>query len=70
MITRNIPETAKTITVEQVKSATGRKAYQRQTLIGLGLNKLHKVVKVQNTPNARGRIEAVAHLVTVKGWEE
>jgi large subunit ribosomal protein L30 len=55
----------KTITVEQVASANRRPAVQEQTLIGLGLNKLHRRRTLQDTPAVRGMIDKVAHLVRV-----
>jgi len=55
----------KTITVKQIKSPIGRPADQRQTLIGLGLNKLHKTRELEDTPSVRGMINKVSHLVTV-----
>jgi large subunit ribosomal protein L30 len=42
-----------------------RPASQRQILIGLGLNKMHKVVERQDTPEVRGAIAKVPHLVQV-----
>jgi large subunit ribosomal protein L30 len=56
---------SKTITVEQVGSAIGRRADQRQTLIGLGLNRIGRRATVVDTPAARGMIAKVAHLVRV-----
>ncbi|MFC3072616.1 50S ribosomal protein L30 [Shinella pollutisoli] len=59
-------ETAKkTITVEQIGSPIRRPAVQRQTLIGLGLNKMHRVRTLEDTPSVRGMIRAVQHLVRV-----
>jgi len=57
--------TAKTVTVEQIGSPIRREAKQRQTLIGLRLNKLHRVSTLQDTPAVRGMIEKVKHLVRV-----
>ena len=56
---------AKTITVEQIGSPIRREATQRQTLIGLGLNKLGRVKQVPDTPQSRGMISKVGHLVRV-----
>jgi large subunit ribosomal protein L30 len=53
----------KKITVEQVGSAIGRRSDQRQTLIGLGLNRIGRRATVADTPAARGMIAKVAHLV-------
>ncbi|MCD2181435.1 50S ribosomal protein L30 [Rhizobium sp. GN54] len=58
-------EAAKTVTVEQIGSPIRRPAIQRQTLIGLGLNKMHRVRTLEDTPSVRGMIRAVQHLVRV-----
>ena len=55
----------KTIKVEQTGSAIRRHHTQRETLIGLGLNRIGRVAEVQDTPSARGMIAKVAHLVRV-----
>ncbi|KAA2234617.1 50S ribosomal protein L30 [Salinarimonas soli] len=55
----------KTITVQQIGSPIRREASQRQTLIGLRLNKLHRVSTLEDTPSVRGMIAKVAHLVRV-----
>jgi len=54
-----------TITLEQVSSAIGRPTRQRETLIGLGLNKIGRRSSVEDTPAVRGMIAKVAHLVRV-----
>ena len=56
---------AKTVTVTQVGSPIGRRADQRQTLIGLGLNKMHRTRTLQDSPSVRGMINKVKHLVRV-----
>ncbi|MCB9989862.1 MAG: 50S ribosomal protein L30 [Rhodospirillales bacterium] len=56
----------KTVTVTQIGSPIGRKSYQRATLIGLGLNKMHKTRELEDTPAVRGMIEKVKHLVRVE----
>ena len=56
---------AKKITIEQVKSANRRPARQTETLIGLGLNKLHRQSTVEDTPAVRGMLKKVQHLVRV-----
>lgn len=56
----------KTVTVTQIGSPIGRKPYQRQTLIGLGLNKMHRTRTLEDTPSVRGMIEAVRHLLKVE----
>ncbi len=59
-------ETAKkTVTVEQIGSPIRRPAFQRATLVGLGLNKMHRVRTLEDTPSVRGMIRAVQHLVRV-----
>ncbi|MFV0281852.1 MAG: 50S ribosomal protein L30 [Rhodoblastus sp.] len=56
---------SKTITVEQTKSPIGRPAFQRQTLKGLGLNKIGRQSTLKDTPDVRGMVATVAHLVRV-----
>jgi large subunit ribosomal protein L30 len=56
---------AQSVTVEQIGSPIRREAKQRQTLIGLGLNKLHRRSTLPDTPAVRGMIEKVKHLVRV-----
>ena len=61
--------TDKTITVEQTRSPIGRPAYQRQTLVALGLNKIgRRSVKLDN-PSTRGMVARVAHLVRIVDGE-
>lgn len=55
----------KTITVEQIRSANRRPEKQTQTLIGLGLNKLHRQATLEDTPAVRGMINSISHLVRV-----
>ncbi len=54
-----------TVTVTQTGSPIGRPEYQRQTLKGLGLNKIRRTRTLEDTPAIRGMIEAVKHLVRV-----
>jgi large subunit ribosomal protein L30 len=56
---------ARKVTVVQTGSAIGRPAYQRQTLVGLKLNKLGRTSVLHDTPAVRGMIARVAHLVRV-----
>ncbi|MBD2748746.1 50S ribosomal protein L30 [Microvirga sp. BT688] len=56
---------ASTVTVEQIGSPIRRESKQRQTLIGLKLNKLHRTSTLEDTPAIRGMIEKVKHLVRV-----
>ena len=55
----------KSVTVEQTGSPIGRKPDQRQTLKGLGLNKLRRRRMLENTPAVRGMINQVKHLVRI-----
>lgn len=56
---------AKTVTVQQIGSPIRRPAVQRATLVGLGLNKMHRTSTLEDTPSVRGMIRAVQHLVRV-----
>jgi large subunit ribosomal protein L30 len=56
---------AKTIVVKQVGSPIRRPAKQRQTLIGLGLNKMHRTRELEDTPAVRGMIAKIPHLVQI-----
>ena len=55
----------KTVTVIQTGSPIGREASQRQTLVGLGLNKIGRKRELEDTPSVRGMINKVKHLVRV-----
>ena len=55
----------KTVTVEQIGSPIRRQKDQRATLIGLGLNKMRKQSTLQDTPEVRGMIAKLPHLVRV-----
>jgi len=57
--------TGRTITVEQIRSPSRRPKVQERTLIGLGLNKLHRRRTLPDTPEVRGMVESVKHLVRV-----
>ena len=56
---------AATIKVKQTGSPIRRTKDQRATLIGLGLNKMHRVSELQDTPEVRGMIRKVQHMVEV-----
>ena len=56
---------AKTIKIEQIGSAMRRQHTQRETLIGLKLNKIGRVSSLPDTPATRGMINKVEHLVRV-----
>ena len=58
-------EAEKTVTVEQVGSPLRRPKDQRATLIGLGLNKMHRRSTLKDTPEVRGMIRKIRHLVRV-----
>jgi large subunit ribosomal protein L30 len=60
-------ETKKTLKVTQTGSPIRRTNDQRQTLVGLGLNKLHRTSELEDTPEVRGMIRAVRHMVSVEG---
>jgi len=53
------------IKIKQIGSPIRRPKVQRQILIGLGLNKMHKVVEVEDTPEVRGALKKVPHMVAV-----
>ena len=55
----------KTVTVEQTGSPLRRPGDQRATLVGLGLNKMHRRRTLEDTPAVRGMIRKVQHLVRV-----
>ncbi len=57
--------TKKTIVVKQIASPSRRPAVQRQTLIGLGLNKMHRTRELEDTPSVRGMVNAIPHLVEI-----
>jgi large subunit ribosomal protein L30 len=54
------------INITQTGSPIGRPDDQRKTLVALGLNKLHRSREVDDTPDNRGRIEKVKHLLRVE----
>ena len=56
-----------TVKVTQIGSPIRRTADQRATLVGLGLNKMHRTRELEDTPSVRGMIKKVAHLVKVEG---
>lgn len=55
-----------TVKVTLVNSGLGRKKNQRETLIGLGLNRMHRTRELEDTPSVRGMIRTVSHLVRVE----
>ena len=58
---------AKTIKIEQTGSAIRRHHSQRATLIGLKLNKIGRTAELPDTPEVRGMIAKVQHIVRVVG---
>jgi large subunit ribosomal protein L30 len=56
---------SKNIKIKQVGSAIRRHHTQRETLIGLGLNRIGRVAEVPDTPQMRGMIAKVKHLLQV-----
>ena len=56
---------AKTIKLEQTGSPIRRHHSQRETLVGLKLNKIGRVTELPDTPAVRGMIEKVHHLVRI-----
>lgn len=56
---------AKTLTVEQTRSPIRRPRDQRATLVGLGLNKVGRRSTLPDTPEIRGMIGKVQHMVRV-----
>ena len=55
----------KTVKVQQIGSPSRRHHSQRETLVGLRLNKIGRVTELEDTPSVRGMIAKVAHLVRV-----
>jgi large subunit ribosomal protein L30 len=55
-----------TIKVTQTGSPIGRHKSQRATLVGMGLNKMHRTVELEDTPSIRGMVRKVSHLVQVE----
>ncbi|GAB5481966.1 MAG: 50S ribosomal protein L30 [Parasphingorhabdus sp.] len=53
------------VKIKQIGSPIRRPEEQRKTLIGLGLNKMHRVSELEDTPEVRGMIRKVHHLVEV-----
>jgi len=53
------------ITVKQIGSPIRRPKDQRATLIGLGLNKMHRTRELEDTAEVRGMIRKIPHLVEI-----
>lgn len=56
-----------TIKITQTGSPIRREKDQRATLVGLGLNKMHKTRELEDSPEVRGMIRKVRHMVSVEG---
>ncbi len=55
-----------TLKVTQIGSPIGRHGDQRATLVGLGLNKMHRTRELEDTPAVRGMINKIHHLVRIE----
>jgi large subunit ribosomal protein L30 len=53
------------IKIKQIGSPIRRPAKQEQILIGLGLGKMHKVVEIEDTPEVRGALHKLPHMVAI-----
>ncbi|WP_017999572.1 50S ribosomal protein L30 [Paracoccus sp. N5] len=56
---------AKTIVVKQIGSPIRRPAVQRETLKGLGLNKMNRTRELEDTPAVRGMVAKIPHLAVI-----
>lgn len=56
-----------TVKITQTGSPIRRRPDQEATLIGLGLNKMHRTRELEDTPSVRGMIRKVAHLLKIEG---
>jgi large subunit ribosomal protein L30 len=54
------------IKITQTGSPIRRQPHQRKTLIGLGLNKMHRTSELEDSPEVRGMIKRVQHMVSVE----
>jgi large subunit ribosomal protein L30 len=66
---RQMSKSNKVIRVEQIGSPIRRHHSQRATLIGLGLNRIGRVAQVPDTPEVRGMLSKVRHLVRIMAAE-
>ncbi|OGP61311.1 MAG: 50S ribosomal protein L30 [Deltaproteobacteria bacterium RBG_13_49_15] len=57
---------AKMLQITLVKSMIGRPEKHRKVLRGMGLGRRGKTVQLQDTPNIRGMIRKVSHLIEIK----
>ena len=58
-------EAKQTVRIKQIGSPIRRPAVQKQMLIGLGLGKMNRVVELEDTPEVRGAIAKLPHMVEV-----
>ena len=56
----------KKLRIRQIKSGIDRPADQKKTLIALGIKKMHRPVEVEATPQIKGMIEKISHLLSVE----
>jgi large subunit ribosomal protein L30 len=63
-------EKKKILRVTQIGSPIGRRGDQRATLVGLGLNKMHRSRELEDTPAVRGMIKKIKHLVRLDSGDE
>ena len=59
----------KTLIVQQIASPIGKQKVQKQTLIGLGLNKVNRTRQLEDTASVRGLVRKVPHLVRIVSEE-
>ncbi len=65
MVEKKKKASGKTLVIEQIGSPIRRPAKQRETLIGLGLNKMHRRREVPDNPAVRGMIAKISHMVRI-----
>ena len=65
MVDEKKTKAKKTITVRQIGSPIRRPAKQRQTLVGLGLNRMHRTRELEDTPAVRGMVAKIPHLAEI-----
>ena len=61
-----MPDGKKMVRVTQMASVAGRLPGQKETMVGLGLNKIRSTRELEDTPSVRGMIRKVAHLIKVE----
>jgi large subunit ribosomal protein L30 len=62
-------KSAKVIKIQQIGSPIRRHHSQRETLIGLKLNRIGRTAEVPDTPQTRGMIAKIQHLLRVVGTD-